>query len=77
MSLAINDLDFVRIDKESFEGCPSDSIDYAVMEKTDSAVMVPLDVGWSDVGSWSSLWSVCKKDDSGNVIRGDIITEDT
>jgi len=77
MSLAKIDLDFIRVDESAFEKCPSDSIDYAVMEKTSSAVMVPLDAGWSDVGSWSSLWSVCEKDDSGNAIRGDVILEDT
>lgn len=77
ISLAQNDLDFVRVDKASFDKCPSDSIDYAVMEKTDSAVMVPLDAGWNDVGSWASLWSVCEKDQNGNVIRGDIIAEET
>jgi len=77
MSLAKVDLDFIRVDKAEFDKCPSDSIDYAVMEKTDSAVMVPLDAGWNDVGSWASLWAVCNKDSDGNVTRGDIITEDT
>lgn len=77
ISLAKPDLDFIRIDKEEFEKCPSDSIDYAVMEKTDSAVMVPLDAGWNDVGSWASLWAVCDKDESGNAFRGDVILEDT
>ena len=77
ISLASNDLDFVRINKEAFEKCPSNSIDYAVMENTSSSVMVPLDAGWSDVGSWDSLWSVCDKDSDGNVTRGDIITKGT
>ena len=77
IALAKSDLDFIRIDKASFDKCPSDSIDYALMEKTDSAVMIPLDAGWSDVGSWSSLWSVSAKDECGNSIRGDVLLEDT
>ena len=71
------DLDFVRVDKEAFEACPDDSIDYAVMEKTDAAVVVPLDAGWNDVGSWSALWEVNNKDDNGNAVRGDFIGEST
>ena len=77
LELATDDLDFVRVDKSSFEACPSDSIDYAVMEKTDRAVMVPLDAGWNDVGSWASLWSASEKDENGNSIKGDVIAEDT
>jgi len=77
MAQAKTDLDFIRVDKNEFEKCPSDSIDYAVMEKTESAVMVPLDAGWNDVGSWASLWSVCDKDDHGNAVKGDVILEDT
>ena len=77
MSLAKVDLDFIRAGKEAFEKCPSDSIDYAVMEKTKLAYMVPLDAGWNDVGSWASLWSVCDKDDHGNAVKGDVILEDT
>ncbi|GGF56445.1 mannose-1-phosphate guanylyltransferase/mannose-6-phosphate isomerase [Alteromonas lipolytica] len=70
------DLDFIRIDPEIFATCPDDSIDYAVMEKTELAAMVPLDAGWSDVGSWSSLWETADvKDDNGNVIVGDAILE--
>ena len=68
MKLAKSDLDFFRIDLDAFSVCPSDSIDYAVMEKAESAVMVPLDAGWSDVGSWASLWSVSEKDEQGNVL---------
>lgn len=69
-----SDLDFIRIDKDIFQTCPDDSIDYAVMEKTDKAAMVPLDAGWSDVGSWSSLWETAEtKDEQGNVIIGDAI----
>lgn len=71
------DRDFVRIDKAQFERCPDESIDYAVMEKTDSAVVVPLDAGWSDVGSWSSLWEVSDKSSEGNCIIGDVLTVDT
>ena len=70
------DLDFIRIDPEIFATCPDDSIDYAVMEKTALAAMVPLDAGWSDVGSWSSLWETAdNKDEKGNVIVGDAILE--
>src|SRR5262249_36981562 len=70
------DLDFVRIDAKTFEQCPSDSIDYAVMEKTSDAVVVPLQAGWSDVGSWSALHAACDTDGHGNVARGDVIAED-
>lgn len=67
------DLDFIRVDTESFLSCPSDSIDYAVMEKTTEAVVVPMDAGWSDVGSWLSLWEISDKDESGNVFHGDAL----
>ncbi|MCX9317029.1 mannose-1-phosphate guanylyltransferase/mannose-6-phosphate isomerase [Escherichia coli] len=67
------DHDFVRIDKDAFNSCPSDSIDYAVMEKTSDAVVVPMDAGWSDVGSWLSLWELSKKDSMGNSFHGDVI----
>lgn len=76
---ATKDLDFTRIDAATFEQCPDDSIDYAVMEKTLDAVVVPLDASWSDVGSWSALWEVSKQDENGNVIKkgqGDIIALD-
>lgn len=70
------DLDFIRIEPEVFATCPDDSIDYAVMEKTELAAMVPLNAGWSDVGSWSSLWETSEsKDLNGNVIVGDAILE--
>ncbi|WP_137167060.1 mannose-1-phosphate guanylyltransferase/mannose-6-phosphate isomerase [Salinimonas lutimaris] len=69
------DLDFIRIDADTFATCPDDSIDYAVMEKTAQAAMVPLDAGWSDVGSWSSLWETSEKDENGNVVVGDAILE--
>jgi mannose-1-phosphate guanylyltransferase/mannose-1-phosphate guanylyltransferase/mannose-6-phosphate isomerase len=71
------DVDFVRVDKAVFSSCPADSIDYAIMEKTDKAVVVPLDAGWNDVGSWSALWEVREKDSQGNSISGDVITINT
>jgi mannose-1-phosphate guanylyltransferase/mannose-6-phosphate isomerase len=74
---AKGDLDFLRIDAEAFAACRSDSIDYAVMEKTREAVVVPLAAGWSDVGSWSSLHAAVESDTDGNVLRGDVIAEDT
>ncbi|MCV0396053.1 MAG: mannose-1-phosphate guanylyltransferase/mannose-6-phosphate isomerase [Rhizobiaceae bacterium] len=67
------DLQFVRVDEEAFRACPSDSIDYAVMEKTDRAAMVPLDAGWNDVGSWSALRDIMPRDDNGNVLIGDVV----
>jgi len=69
---ARRDLDFTRLDAKAFAACPSESIDYAVMEKTDSAAVIPVDIGWSDVGSWSTLWEVGEKDAHGNVVRGDV-----
>jgi mannose-1-phosphate guanylyltransferase / mannose-6-phosphate isomerase len=71
------DLDFTRIDATLFEACPADSIDYAVMEKTADAVVVPLAAGWSDVGSWASLHAASDADARGNVTHGDVISEDT
>ena len=71
------DLDFVRIDKTEFIKCRSESIDYAVMEKTRDALVLPLDVGWSDVGSWSSLFDALPADEEGNVLQGDVLTHDT
>ncbi len=73
---AKRDLDFIRLDKEAFSSSPSDSIDYAVMEKTDKAVVVPLDAGWSDVGAWSAVWQVQPQDKSGNGVRGDVLLHD-
>lgn len=66
------DLDFIRIDKTAFASCPSDSIDYAVMEHTQHAVVLPIDAGWSDVGSWTSLWDIADKDAQNNVLHGDV-----
>jgi mannose-1-phosphate guanylyltransferase / mannose-6-phosphate isomerase len=77
LAAAKTDLDFTRLDKAIFSTCPADSIDYAVMEKTDKAMVIPLDAGWNDVGSWSALWDVTKKDDAGNAISGDVMTVDT
>ena len=73
---AKTDFDFVRLSSELFAKCPSDSIDYAVMEKTERAMVVPLNANWNDVGSWSALWEVGEKDESGNIIRGDVLTVD-
>jgi len=77
VAAASHDLDFMRLAKAEFSACPSDSIDYAVMEKTDSAVVVPLAAGWSDVGSWSALQDALPTDADGNVTAGDVIVEDT
>jgi mannose-1-phosphate guanylyltransferase/mannose-6-phosphate isomerase len=70
------DLDFFRLDAEAFGACPSDSIDYAVMEKTDQGAMVPLAAGWSDVGSWEALWQVGDKDRDDNLLMGDVLVHD-
>jgi len=71
------DLDFTRPNTEAFLQCADESIDYAVMEKTEDAVVVPLDAGWSDVGSYSALWEVCQQNEQHNVIKGDVIAHDT
>ena len=77
MAEQISDLEFVRINKAAFEACPSDSIDYAVMEKTEHAVAVPLDAGWNDVGGFAALWQVSAKDTEGNVLCGDVLALDS
>jgi mannose-1-phosphate guanylyltransferase/mannose-6-phosphate isomerase len=77
VAAASKDLDFMRLPAAEFGACPADSIDYAVMEKTDSAVVVPLDAGWSDVGSWSALQDALPRDSSGNVVTGDVLVEDS
>jgi mannose-1-phosphate guanylyltransferase/mannose-6-phosphate isomerase len=77
VAAATRDLDFTRLPKDEFGACPSDSIDYAVMEKTDAAVVVPLDAGWSDVGSWSALQDALPRDGQGNVTTGDVLLEDS
>lgn len=70
------DLDFFRLDKEAFSACPSDSIDYAVMEKTQKGLIIPLSSGWNDLGSFDSLWEVQEKDADGNVSIGDVLVQD-
>jgi mannose-1-phosphate guanylyltransferase/mannose-1-phosphate guanylyltransferase/mannose-6-phosphate isomerase len=71
------DLDFYRLDKESFHICPSDSLDCAVMEKTERGAVVPLDdAGWTDLSSWDALWQVNEKDDRQNVLVGDVLVSD-
>jgi mannose-1-phosphate guanylyltransferase/mannose-6-phosphate isomerase len=77
MAAAKTDLDFTRVDHDAFASSPSDSIDYAVMETTDRAAVVPVSCGWSDIGSWSSLWSVAQRDGDGNRYEGDVIAVDT
>lgn len=74
---AVREKDFTRVDESTFAACRSDSVDYAVMEKTHDAVMTPLDAGWNDVGSWAALHDVLPADEQGNVARGDVLLEDT
>jgi mannose-1-phosphate guanylyltransferase len=70
------DLDFLRLEREAFAGCPNVALDVAVMEKTDRGAVLALEAGWSDVGSWSALWETADQDDQGNVLRGRVIHED-
>ena len=74
---ATHDLDFIRLEQKAFESSPSNSIDYALMEKSQNAVVVPLNAKWSDIGSWSALYDIGKKDKNSNVIYGDVFTEET
>jgi len=74
---AQEDLGFLRLDKTGFASAPNISVDYAVMEKTAAAAMLPLNVGWNDVGSWTSLWDIAPRDEKGNYIKGDAVLEDT
>ena len=74
---ARRDGDFVRLDREAFAACPSESIDYAVMERTDAAMVLPVDIGWNDVGSWSALWDVAQHDADGNATHGNVIAVDS
>lgn len=76
LAKARRDEDFVRLDKAAFSASPSDSIDYAVMEKTAAAAILPIHVGWNDVGSWSALWEVAEQDGEGNAHHGDVIAQD-
>lgn len=77
MARAQTDLNFVRVDAQTFCACPDDSIDYAVMEKTDQAVVMPLDADWSDVGAFASLWDQLPQDAAGNVHQGDVLAHDS
>jgi len=74
---AHRDLDFIRLGESAFEACPSDSIDYAVMEHAASAAVVPVEMGWNDVGSWQSLWEIATRSEDGNVTQGDVVIERT
>lgn len=74
---ARRDGDFIRLDRDAFAATPADSIDYAVMEKTDAAMVLPVDIGWNDVGSWSALWDVAERDAQGNAQIGDVIAVDS
>ncbi len=72
-----SDLEFQRLDKNAFDKCPNISIDYAVMEKTRKGIVLPMDVGWSDIGNWQAVWENSKKDTNGNAIEGNVIVEDS
>lgn len=73
---ARHDLDFIRMDAAAFAACPANSVDYAVMERTSHAAILPLSAGWSDVGAWSAVWEVCEQDADSNVVRGNVIAQD-
>lgn len=79
LSLADTECDknFINVNYDAFSSCPDESVDYAVMEKTHDAIMIPLDAGWSDVGSWSALWEVSQKDEAGNALTGDTFLHNT
>lgn len=77
MQIQNDDMDFVRVDKAAFEACPDESVDYAVMEHTKDAVVVPMDAGWSDVGGFAALWEISSKDENGNAFSGDVKAVDT
>ncbi|WP_444929577.1 mannose-1-phosphate guanylyltransferase/mannose-6-phosphate isomerase [Microbulbifer sp. SSSA002] len=74
---AVRDLDFTRVDRAAFAACADESVDYAVMEPTESAAVVPMDAGWSDVGSWQGLWELAKRDANDNLLQGDVLLEDS
>lgn len=76
LSKGVKDLDFIRLDTDAFTACRSESIDYAIMEQTNKAVVVPLDAEWNDVGSWSSLWECAAQDADNNVLQGDVMIDD-
>ncbi|HUC62176.1 MAG TPA: mannose-1-phosphate guanylyltransferase/mannose-6-phosphate isomerase [Alphaproteobacteria bacterium] len=73
---SVKDLDFLRLARDAFAEAPAISIDYAIMERTQAAVVVPADIGWNDIGSWSALWDIGRKDANGNVLTGDVVTRD-
>ena len=77
LTAATVDIDFIRLESNIFAKCPADSIDYAVMEKTSSAAVIPVDMQWNDIGSWSALWEVGESDAQGNVTHGDTLLQDT
>lgn len=77
MQYTNEDNDFLRVNEAAFYACPSESIDYAVMEKTDDAFVIPMDAGWSDIGSWLSLWEISVKDQNGNATHGDVLLQET
>lgn len=77
LAASSQDQDFIRVGHTQFVSCRDESIDYAVMEHTQHAAVVPLDAGWNDVGSWNSLWSVCERDAQSNVLQGDVIAHET
>ncbi|NDE90175.1 MAG: mannose-1-phosphate guanylyltransferase/mannose-6-phosphate isomerase [Alphaproteobacteria bacterium] len=74
---AVRDLDFIRLDKDTFSKVPAVSIDVGLMERTRKAAVVPVDMAWNDIGSWQSMWDIAKKDDAGNVAKGDVLLHDT
>jgi mannose-1-phosphate guanylyltransferase/mannose-1-phosphate guanylyltransferase/mannose-6-phosphate isomerase len=74
---SVRDSDFLRLDEATFRLCPSVSIDHAVMERTHRAAVVPADFGWTDVGSWSTLWDIAPRDAAGNALFGDVLVENT
>ncbi len=76
LAAAVRDLDFLRLGRDEFAAARSNSVDYAVMEHTQHAAVVPVDMGWNDVGTWDALWQIGEKDSAGNVAVGDVIAED-
>ncbi|QEM90878.1 mannose-1-phosphate guanylyltransferase/mannose-6-phosphate isomerase [Kosakonia radicincitans] len=72
MAQSVNDLNFIKLNKDIFTECPSDSIDYAVMEHTESGIVAAMDAGWNDIGSWSALWETSSRDNAGNAMQGDV-----
>jgi mannose-1-phosphate guanylyltransferase/mannose-6-phosphate isomerase len=77
LALAKNDIDFIRLDSAAYAASPDNAIDYAVMERTESACVVPLEAGWSDIGSWTSVWEAADKDGDNNAVQGDVLLQDS